>query len=169
MVQFDEVPAVCGGCGHTWDILLKRPLTLNPGDSFSFAVRSVEVTCPECGVARTNDNPLSANGIKDGVRLPVLHLGAVIKDLAARDRDELIGLRSEVERLRERQDAAAADELLQRTGLAALFRSQGNRMEMLALLNLVFLMVGLVLQLRPPELPHPTDADIQKIVVSVTV
>lgn len=169
MGQINEVPVACGGCGHTWDTALKRPLTLSPGDSLSFAVGSVEAVCPECGASVSNASTSTETNIEDGRRFAVIHLGAVIKDLAARDRDELVALRAEVDRLRERQDAAAADHMLRRTGLQALLGSQGNRMEIWAVLTLVSAVIAMVIALRPPEVPNPTRADIEQIVVSVTI
>ena len=95
-------------------------------------------------------------------------LTSAIKDLAGRDRTELIALREELQRARVARDAALATQALERGGVSAWFSSKENRVELWAALAVVVALLQLIISLRPAE-GTPSHDEINQIVVNVTV
>lgn len=127
----------------------------------TFATGSLAAECPQCGAPLVNPKAATETGVGDGLRMTVTLFRAAVRDLAARDRDELVALRAELERLRVDHDAAGGEDLLRRMGLP----SQANRMELLTILSII---VALVIGLRSSQAPAPTHDEIERIVVNVT-
>src|SRR4051812_24182752 len=101
MAQVVDLPVTCGACGHEWTESIQLTATLNPADTVTFASGAVSASCPRCGASVTNTTtPVGFVDQRGSLRMPLTILGAVVGVLARSDRDELLALRREVQRLR---------------------------------------------------------------------
>ena len=164
----DSVPVSCETCSESWEEPLTVALLSSPGDTVTFAAGSVAATCPFCGRLLTNAAATTGSMAYEGFRVPIMRLTNTIKDLAGRDRNELIALRAELQQARIAHDAALAAQALDRGGVSSWLSTQESRLELWALPAVMVALLQLIISLRPADVT-PSRDEITKIVVNVTV
>ena len=167
VVNVHSVPVECDSCGLVWEAPLGHALSLNPGDTVTFAVGSVTALCPQCGASLQNHHMASGAVGSDGLRTPVMTLLTVARRLASRDTSELLALRAELERVTAERDDAAAERLLDGQGLHGW--SRDSRLEPWAILTLLAtVVIPLLPEWRASDAPA-ADVPTPSVVVNVNV
>lgn len=134
MTTFKSLPVSCANCGCTWDAPLGASVTGSPGATVTVAAGAITATCPECGLVATNSSATSGTVVVSGLRIAVTQLGAMIRDLAARDRAELQALRRELQDVKSSGDEARAAEVLRGNGWLP---SQPTRVEIWTIITML--------------------------------